>query len=187
MENLEPITPENNNQPQKPISTKNSSTLWQLLSLILLLTAVGIYFWKDYKIQQTKEQYAEKATEVISQNSEAMLKAFCKPLAWTMRAELLRDNQEQMILFSNDLVKSNSIDRLSFVDMDGKIVVSTDKSFEGKAASSLYDISQIRADSVLILKKVKQSWEVSTPVTGYDKRLGTLIFNYKPAVFEEKQ
>jgi hypothetical protein len=146
------------------------------------LSFFAVIFWKDHQITQVKEQYTQKANAVINQNSEEMLRNFCKPLSWTVRAELMRNNNEQIMLFINDLVKSKNIRMVSFIDQKGSIGISTDKNFEGKSASVLFQPNQFTSDSFLVVKKSEKLWEVSTPIMGFDKRLGTIILTYIPVI-----
>lgn len=181
------ITPnfsKNTDKKQVRKSGNGNKLLYAFLALLAIgLSFFTVIFWKNHQITQVKEQYSQRANAVIMLNSEEMLKNFCKPLAWTIRAELMRNNNEQIILFTNDLVKSRNIRMLSFIDAKGKISISTDKNFEGKMASVLFQPNQINSDTFLIVKKSANIWDVSTPIMGFDHKLGTIIFTYIPTKF----
>lgn len=167
----------------KSIGRKLWDNKWIVTTLFFLLSSVIIYFWKNQQIEMTKEVLTQQATEQISQHNHQMLKAFAKPLVWTVRAEMLRGNLEEINIFTNDLVKVNELQMMNLVDIDGNIISSTNKNYESKPASTIYPPQMLVSDSVTILPKSDKVWIVAAPVMSYDKRIGTLLFDYSPNLF----
>lgn len=154
-----------------------------LTALIGLIVAVAIYFWKDMAAKKQKAAIEKMANEQLVQSSEEMLKLIAKPLVWSIRAEMLRDNLEQVNIFTKDLVKEKNFQFIHLIDPDGKIIISTDKKLEGQSAIGLFDENLKQTDSVTVVNKENNMLTLTAPVMGYDKRLGLLILDYAPVKF----
>ena len=68
---------------------------------------------------------------------------------------------------------------LNFIDTKNVITASTDKNFEGKSATSIFDKSLSSTTSFLIQQKSESEWLIASPVNGFDKKLGTIVYKYK--------
>ncbi|MEZ4905916.1 MAG: hypothetical protein R2822_31200 [Spirosomataceae bacterium] len=156
---------------------------WVVTTLFFFLSSVVIYFWKDIQIENIKQDITNQATEQITQHNQQMLKAFAKPLVWTVRAELLRGNVEEINIFTNDLVKVQELQMMNLVDNNGTIISSTNKNYESKPAADIYPPQLMVSDSITILPKSDKVWIVAAPVMSYDKRIGTLLLDYTPHLF----
>lgn len=158
---------------------KKKRNLWFYVSLVFFFSTIGVYFWKEYQINQTKKTYTLKANDLLNKKTQEMLKAFTKPLTWAIRADITRGNNEQVNLLYNDLVKLPNITMLNFIDTKNVITASTDKNFEGKSATSIFDKSLSSTTSFLIQQKSESEWLIASPVNGFDKKLGTIVYKYK--------
>lgn len=156
---------------------------WPLAALLFLCTSLAVYFWKEYQIQQTKETIIYRASEQLTLSNRHMLKTFVKPLVWTVRAEMLRNNLEGVSILTNDLVTDRQLKLISLIDTEGKIIISSNKGYESKPSTDLYPAYLLLTDSIVILPKSNNVWILSSPVMGYDKRIGTLIIDYTPSLF----
>lgn len=154
-----------------------------LIFIIALFIIVGVYFWKDMQIVKQKAAIEEQATAQMEQTFQDMLKLMSKPLIWSVRSEMLRGNLEQVNIFTADLVKEKNFQYIHVIDMDGKIIISTDKKQEGQSALSTFDNRILQTDSVQVYKIDADMLTLVAPVMGYDKRLATIILKYKPDKF----
>ena len=145
---------------------------------VLILAGVILYFYKNYEIKQAKENLTVQADSLIIKQNKRMLMLTAKPLVWAIRSEMLRNNLDEINVFTTDLVKEKNIQDISLLNTDGKIINSTNKKLEGTIASADYK-SYLTVDSVTVLNTSDSVARVIAPVMGYQSKLGVIILNYK--------
>ena len=155
-----------------------------LLNVLLAFVAVtAVYIWKDVQKNSQIALVEKKALEKLDQNNREMLTALSKPLIWSIRAEMLKGNLEQVNIYVKDIVKEKNFQVLQIIDPDGKVILSTNKKVEGKNANILYDSTMLSADAIKIYHTDNNLLIMSAPIMGYDKKLGVLVIEYKPDSF----
>ena len=160
---------------------RNHTYLTTMLAGLLLI--VIVYFWKDIQGRNERKAILEKANIELKNKNHEMMALLCKPLVWAIRAELLRNNLEQVDIFTSDLVKEKNFKSITLVEPSGNIIISTNKKLEGQPASALFDTAILSTDSTVVISMENGELLVASPVMGYDKRLGTLVINYNPENF----
>ncbi len=151
--------------------------------LIAIIVIVGVYFWKEQEGITELERVEKMATTQLMQNNQDMLKIMAKPLIWSIRAEMLRGNMEQVNIFTTDLVREKNFQFIYVVEPGGDFIVSTDKKLEGQSAIGMFDARLVQTDSVLIDVGDNNVLTLAAPVMGYDKKLAILIMKYSPPKF----
>ena len=151
-------------------------------ALMGLLAVVIVYFWKDWQSKSKVAAIEKMATEQLMGKSEELLKLAAKPFVWSIRAEMLRENMDQVNSYTKEMVREKNFQIIYLIDPQGKIVISTDKKLEGLSANSMFEAGMLQTDSIMVLKK-DELLTVAAPVMGYDKKLGVLIMSYLPEKF----
>lgn len=145
---------------------------------VLILAGVILYFYKDYQINQVREKLTVQADSLLVKQNKRILMLTAKPLVWAIRSEMLRNNLDEINVFTTDLVKEKNIQNISLLNADGKIINSTNKKLEGTIASDEYK-NYLAMDSVMVLNTSDSVARVVAPVMGYQSKLGVIIMNYK--------
>jgi hypothetical protein len=165
-------------------STKNKILV--AAGVIILLFA-ALWIWKAIEISNLKKEnekketlLKQKANELLLQSDYKYLKLLAKPYVWAIRTEMMKGNIEAVNLYANDMVKEKSFQTITVVDDKGMVISSTNKKLEGKSYASVGNAAYLSNDSTLVNKVGDAALEVSSPVMGFNKRIGTLIFNYTP-------
>ena len=191
------------NNEQKTIATESSngeksffaSTKNKILvaSAIVIVLFASLWIWKAVEISNLKKEnekkeslLRQKATELLSRSDSRYLKLLAKPYVWAIRTEMMKGNIEAVNLYANDMVKEKSFQTITVVDDKGMVISSTNKKLEGKSYASVGNASYLSNDSTVVNKIDDPALEVSSPVMGFNKRIGTLIFNYMPPKAELK-
>lgn len=171
-------------------STKNKILV--AAGVIILLFA-ALWIWKAVEIKNLKKEnekkeslLKQKANELLLQSDYRYLKLLAKPYVWAIRTEMMNGNIEAVNLYANDMVKEKNFQTITVVDDKGMVISSTNKKLEGKAYTSVGNAAYLSNDSTLVNKVDDATLEVSSPVMGFNKRIGTLIFNYMPPKAELK-
>jgi hypothetical protein len=151
--------------------------------LVALLVIVVVFFWKDIQGKKVKRDVVRTANEQLLQNNHEMLALLCKPFVWSVRAEMMRGNLEQVDLFMSDLVKERNFRYIHLVEPGGNVLLSTNKRLEGQNAGDEIEASWLTADSIMV-EDLGETTVVAAPVMGFDRRLATIIFTYEVESFE---
>ena len=152
--------------------------------LVAILAVVVVYFWKDIQGNRQRKAVIEQATLQLQNKNKEMLVLLCKPLVWNIRAEMLRENLEQVVLFTNDMVKEKNLESIHLINPSGNFLVSTNKKLEGQSASGMFDAALLTTDSTMVFSTASGELIAASPVMGYDKKLCTLVLQYIPAAFD---
>ena len=171
-------------------STKNKILV--AAGVIILLFA-ALWIWKSIEIKNLKKEHAkkealvkQKANEFLLQSDYRYLKLLAKPYGWAIRTELMKGNTDAVNLYANDMVKEKNFQTITVVDEKGMVISSTNKKLEGKSYASVGNAAYLSNDSTLVNKVDDATLEISSPVMGFNKRIGTLIFIYMPPKAELK-
>ncbi|MEJ7828434.1 MAG: hypothetical protein WKF91_09570 [Segetibacter sp.] len=191
------------NNEQKTIATESSnegksffsSTKNKILVAagVIILLFAALWIWKAAEINNLKKEnekketlLRQKAIELLSQSDYKYLKLLAKPYVWAIRKEMMKGNIEAVNLYANDMVKEKNFQTITVVDDKGMVISSTNKKLEGKSYASVGNAAYLSNDSTAVNKVDDTAFEVSSPVMGFNKRIGTLIFNYMPPKAELK-
>ncbi len=151
--------------------------------LVALVALVSVYFWKDTEGKNKRRAVEKMASEQLLQINVDMLKLMAKPLIWSIRSEMLRGNMDQVNIYTKELVQEKNFQYVHIVEPGGKILISTNKKFEGQPAAGILEASLLQTDSVQVVNKENDLITIAAPVMGYDKKLATIIMDYIPVRF----
>ena len=165
--------------------TKNVRKTIMITVIAALVLIAGIWIWKAIEIgnlnkQAVNERQAIKAqaSTQLMQTHEMHLKLLAKPLIWALRTEMLRGNLSQVNLYLNDMVKEQGIQRMIIADSKGKIIASTNKKDEGQPFSTFGKEETLTNDQTSVTSGDGGSLIMTSPIMGFNNRLGTLLIKY---------
>lgn len=148
----------------------------------LVLLAV-LWAWKVIEVRNVRKTAEEEndrvrqtAVNMITETRAEHLKLMAKPFVWAVRSEMLRGNMEGVNLYLQDMVKERNFERIQVADTRGVVVASTDKKTEGKPLEGNGGV--LTADSTLVHNMGDSAWVISSPIMGFNNRLGTLVIDY---------
>ena len=185
MNNQSLETTGNSKQIDRPKTYVSKRNTMLIAALVILALFAGLWIWKSVQISNIKKDSAERqqalkqrADEVLMEAEMKYMKLIAKPYVWAIRTEMMRGNIDAVNLYANDMVKEKNFQSIMVADERGTIISSTDKKLEGKDFSSVGKSAYLTADSTIIDQVNKSTLMVSSPVMGFNKRIGTLVFNY---------
>ena len=172
------------------VNAKNKTSFFELLkkhstlfiAIVGVLMMLIIYFGKDYENRKEKLWMVQRATSQLDATNQEMLKLMAKPLVWSIRADMLRRNSEQINLLILDLVKEKNFQFIHLVAPDGYVLLSTNKGLEGKLIGGNVDSALLLVRSEMVVIEINDILYVSASIFGVDKQIATLIIGYKPVV-----
>ena len=185
MNNQSLETTGNSKQIDRPKTYVSKRNTMLIAALVILALFAGLWIWKSVQISNIKKDSAERqqalkqrADEVLMEAEMKYMKLIAKPYVWAIRTEMMRGNIDAVNLYANDMVKEKNFQSIMVADDRGTIISSTDKKLEGKDFSSVGKSAYLTTDSTIIDQVNKSLLIVSSPVMGFNKRIGTLVFNY---------
>lgn len=165
---------------RRPASQSKAIKIIIITALVLL---AGLWIWKALQMAGIKKEAREEnervrqtAVNMINQTREEQLRLMAKPLAWAIRAEMMRGNMEGVNLYLSDMVREKNFQRIEIADTKGVIIASTDKKNEGQPVTGAQ--TALTSDSTLVESRGDSTWFISSPIMGFNNRLGTLLINY---------
>lgn len=164
---------------------KKHLTLFSILTGVFIV--IVVFFWKDFENKRDRALIIQNVTQQLETIQSEMLMLIAKPLVWSIRAELLRGNNEQVDLLIKDLVKEKNFQFIHIIAPDGNVILSTNKSFEGKSIGNKIDAALLVVKLPLVVQN-QHALLVSAPIFGIDRQIATLVIGYKPIeVFQYKE
>ena len=152
--------------------------------LISLTVLIVVYLWQDFSAKRERNRVIRAAAAQVNENTHEMLRLVSRPMVWSIRAELLRGNREQIELLISDMVRENNFENIFITDNTGEIIISTTKRQEGQNAASFIDQAMVTPENTTITPVDNHTILLSAPILGFDRRLGTLVIQYAPQPFE---
>jgi hypothetical protein len=155
---------------------KNHPTISALLLGVLATTIVLI--WKNTENSRQKASTIALATKSIEENQLQLVKIVAKPLVWSIRSEMLRGNMEQVNILISDMVKEKNFNYIHIIAPDGNVILSTNKSLEGKLIGNEVDPTLLVIDTHPMAMFSGKTIIVTSPIMGIDRKLATLVLGY---------
>lgn len=159
---------------------------------ILLIAAVWI--WKsvqmgnvEKKAENDRQTLKEEARKQIVQAHEAHLKLLAKAYVWAVRADMMQGNINQVNLFASDMVKEKNFQRIVIANDKGIIISSTNKKDEGQPFATVGKAAGLSSDNTTVENVSDSILIMTSPIMGFNNRLGTLLIKYavQPPAFSK--
>lgn len=175
--------PQTMNQDSKNPTQANKKILITIgIALLLIIT---IWVWKSIEIDNIRSKAASdhqvlkvQSIKGIVAAKEEQLKLLAKPYVWAVRTEMMKGNISQINLYALDMIKEKNFLRIAIANDSGIIVSSTDKKDEGKPFTSIGEAVALTNNNTMVQNTGDSILIVTSPIMGFNKRLGTLFFKY---------
>ncbi len=175
--------------------------LW--VSLLLALLLVIVFIWSrvllgaaEARLENERQEMTRKFESdraallarlqdfAVRQDDESQ-RRLGLALAWAVRGELIRNNLDQVDQFFNEMVRMARVERVVLAGPDGKLLLSSDKRYQGGDFSTLYPAELLATPQVAVLAGAEGKKRVVVPVMGLTARLGTVVMDYAPMPMSE--
>jgi uncharacterized membrane protein YwzB len=174
---------------KKPKNTK--AILLMILAGILAIGMLVMWISNSSKYNKLEKSSNEKqkvlitkTEKIIKEKDMTSLKLLMKPLTWAVRAEMLRENMDQVNQYAYNMVKEKNFQIVIIISNTGKIISATDKKLEETQFESNFDKEFLTGNEVMSKSIDSNLIAISAPIMGYDNRLGTLFLTYTPEKYD---
>ena len=174
---VNPENQDNKNTEEKP---KKKSWFKQnvgatIVMIIMLIAIIFLGINLMVKQKQHKEEIADinaKNAAIVDSLKKDNFTWLTKVFTWTVRSEMLRENLEQVKLYSQELIKYQYVDNIKVVDPSGRVIFTSDMKDQSVITewSNIHKLAVIQKDNKTI---------IASPILGNDKILGAVVIEYK--------
>lgn len=166
----------------KGISKK---TMLIIIGAAVIVLAI-IWTWKEIRINNQRQEAEQKnqmlqdhAAILIADSHKEHLKLLAKPYVWAVRSALLNKNTDQVNQYANEMVKEKNFQSIVVANDKGIIISSTNKKHEGKEFSTIGKSNYLTSDTTIVENINDSILVMSSPIMGFNNRLGTMMITYK--------
>lgn len=150
-----------------------------LLSSLLFIILIVFVFWSFIKMNTDKKQSLKDKTELTTKYEVKIDSIKLKSIefssmvfSWSVRSELIRNNIENLNQLFTVYVKESDATLIQLVDLKtNKIIISTDKQFEGNAFEAPKDTNLDQQFTTTSESKTR----IYTPIMGFNNKIGLLV------------
>jgi Arc/MetJ family transcription regulator len=151
---------------------------------LLALLLVGAYVWKvvavralEARLLSERGESSEAKRQALSVQARDLLRLTARPLAWAVRAEMLRGNLDAVDDYFREFVRERGVTSLLLVGKDGRIALATNRKLETQPAETVVSKALLEASDVTS-EESGTSFRLAVPIMGLDSRLGLLVVDY---------
>jgi hypothetical protein len=153
-------------------------------------TVLAMYLWRVSSLARARKRARRAKTELVErlqrQSDAAVAEAIELAAAtteWAVRAELVRDDFEDVQEYMQHLAKRPHIRRAFVAKPDGTVIGAGDRRERGKSLASLVPNLPAEASSIQKISVGSGGLLFVVPVMGLESRLGTLVLEHERPVF----
>jgi hypothetical protein len=193
-ENILQTEKEKLQEEEKLKKKKKQRNYFIVISLFVLIPAL-VYVVKDGQIRKMERKHKQEIEQIkvnaeksIIQAHKEKLEIICEIFSWAVTTELSHKQTSAIDNYMVELVKIPEFQELALIGTTGKILLSTDKKFEGEAFSEMFpaDMYFNKGDN-----KAKEMNDgilfTSMEIVVNKKLFGYLIITYKPTMVEVEE
>ena len=184
---MEPLNPQKKDEDFQGDSKKMTSSTKKILITIAiaLVLLIALWIWKSIEVANVRrtaesnyQVLKEQAIKSIVTSKEEQLKLLAKPYVWAVRTELMKGNISQINLYADDMIKEKNFLLIAIANDSGIIVSSTNKKDEGKPFTSIGEAASLNNNNTMVENTGDSVLIVTSPIMGFNNRLGTLFIKY---------
>jgi hypothetical protein len=173
-------------EPPKPSRPRRRPLVYATAAVVvvLILATLAVYVWKltavrglEARLTQERNASSSAQRQALDAQARELLRLTARPLAWSVRAELLRGNLGQVDDYFRELVRERGVAQIMLVDEKGRIALATNRKLETQPAEAIVKPALLGASDVAS-EESGASLRLAVPVMAFDRRLGTLIVDY---------
>jgi hypothetical protein len=172
-------------KPEKPKGTI-AARIRLYTYMLLILIIIGMYVWRMFSVRNLENRLDAQKTQMIQERQEAvdvqaqaMLRMTAQPLAWAVRAEMMRDNLSQIDDYFRDLVRTEGVNSILLIDRENQVALATNRKFEGQPAESVASPA-IRDTKTVLIEPSESGLRLGIPIMSFNEKIGILVMDYTP-------
>lgn len=173
---------------EKEKMKKRNKLIAILIALaVFILIPVLVYLVKQQEINNLQKEHLGKMETVKKEYSDlvaglntANLEISAHIMSWAVGAEIGKNNTELAGKYMTELAKKPNYRRVLLLDNAGKIILATDKKYEGEGFFRIFQKELVGGKPLTAIPQKSGEWLIFTPVEVIGQRVATLVIFYFP-------
>lgn len=164
---------------------KTSGRLHLAVIAVVTLGAIVLAVWlavtvrrASSSLESQRASLVKSGADAMSRQSAALLKLSALPLAWAMRAALLKDDFQTVDVYLQNMIREPHVTGAVLIGPDGRVRLAGNRKLEKVSVADAFPGISITAERPAVIATGADA-RVVVPVMGLDRRLGTLILSYE--------
>ncbi len=156
--------------------------------LILIIGIVGVYFYGNIKLNSYKKAqelaFSNKMAQINAQYSAkekaktiSLLQSLAIPLSYFVKNAIESNNSQSINECFNELVRTKGFKDINLVRA-GKIIVGTNKKFEGEAFDKIYPKEFAQYKEITIKQIQPNMSYIIVPIMSTNSQLGFVVVTF---------
>jgi hypothetical protein len=152
----------------------------------LIALVAGVYAWKiasvrslEQKMEVQRNEMTEERRQALEVQARDMLRITSRPLAWAVRAEMIRGNLGQIDDYFRDFVREDGVVSIVLIDKNGQVALATNRKLETQPADGVVSKNILDTDDVVI-EELGAILRLGVPIMSFNEKLGVLVLDYQP-------
>ena len=129
-------------------------------------------------LESQRASLVKTANEALTSQSAELLKLSALPLAWAMRAALLKDDFQTVDTYLQRMIRQARVTGAALVGPDGRVRLAGNRTLEKAPVAQAFPGVSLAAEQPAVIT-TGADVQIVVPVMGLDRRLGTLILSYE--------
>ncbi len=180
--NDQPLSVDRRDKPARSIATR----LLCYTIFVLVLLVLGVYAWKILAVRSLEQEMEFQRSEMAQENQQAldvqardMMRMVALPLAWAVRAEMMRGNLSQVDDYFRDFVKEPGVQSVLLIDKENQVVLATNRKLEAQSADRVVSKSILGSEDIVV-EQSESDLRLAVPIMSFNKKIGILVMDYRP-------
>ncbi len=157
-------------------------------------TALAMYGWRRISLRRASGAARRAEKDLVARlqqdldlAAEQSLDLAAVTTEWAVRAEMVRDDVEDIQEYMQRLVKRPHIRRALVASSDGTVIASGDRAERGESLARLVPELPVESAGIQKVAGAGEGRLVVVPVMGLESRLGTLVLEIEQAVLRVEE
>jgi len=152
----------------------------------LVATCAGMYLWRRASLwrlrraeRTAREALLAKVLQTADEADAKLMRLAAVILAWSIRAEMVREDMRDVEEYMLSLAKRREIRRVLVARRDGLVIAATDKSLRNQKLNRVMDGLPTETSDIQSTRISGRILRLIVPVMGLESRLGTLVLEHE--------
>ena len=156
---------------------------------VWIVSVGAIYLWRQISLRNARSanlaalaRFSEAARSQFDGLVTQTIGLAAVTLGWAVRAEMMRDDLEDVQEYMQQLAKRPGVRRALVAKEDGGVIAASDLDSRGRKLKEAVQDPPPESSAVQVLPRPEGVLRLVIPVMGLEARLGTLIVEYERPV-----
>ncbi|MEQ9426755.1 MAG: hypothetical protein RJQ09_20190 [Cyclobacteriaceae bacterium] len=183
-----------NKEPSKLVAYwRKNRPFFLVIGVLLLVILVQVWILKnrtsnlETNMKKQQNELIDYSKLLLESTGSEYLGLMTKTFAWAIRAEMIKENYDQINLYIIQLIREKNVREVIVTDENGLIVASSNKKFEQQDFSTFYSPDLIASKEVTTSFTEDNTIILTSPIMSFNDQLGNIMISYSENAIKNLQ